>query len=201
MGSGNICKYNLYLSSVFSLIFIVSTIYLLAKNKCKFNGKTLAILLCFFLTILLQQYAGFMAFYHSKTDADHDCLDDPLYVALIEQNDVLIYIIYVYLQLRMLKVYYRLKSVNKDSRKAKCAKFFSDYTIILIISLLLLTSAQVWVKFVNEYNTDNDEEKVSNRTIIFFDFISTLVFQLIAAIGILVFILLYLKFNKESKEF
>ena len=101
------CLLSMLMALLYVMIFIATTIYLVAVNRCKFNKRTKVVISILSVQMTLAMGAAVLTY----TNETHkgNCSVYPLAYTLQAYQHVIILIIYSFLVARMLSIYWKMK--------------------------------------------------------------------------------------------
>ena len=103
----SLCLVSLLMTMVYVMVFLASTIYLVAVNRCKFNKRTKVVLSI--LSVQMTLALGSSSLTYSNYMSKGECSIYPLAYTLQEYQHVIILIIYSFLVGRMLAIYWKMQ--------------------------------------------------------------------------------------------
>ena len=103
----SLCLISMLMAMLYVMIFIASTIYLVAVNRCKFNKRTKVVISILSVQMTLALGAAILT-YTNETRMGN-CSVYPLAYTLQAYQHVIILIIYSFLVARMLSIYWKMK--------------------------------------------------------------------------------------------
>ena len=126
-------------------IFLIFAIYMLIKNKCKFNKRTKVVLSILLITMALQSNSAILTYLDSINK--EGCGVYPLGYTILSQQHIFVIVVYSFLVCRMLSIYYKMMiriEGNKETWKTKWAYNISYYQNLILVIYFVSYTAFIW---------------------------------------------------------
>ena len=182
-------------------LFIAAIMYMLIKNRCKFNKRTKVVMIILSITMVLQASSAALS-YQNSVDKNHGvCAIYPLAYTLLSQQHIVIMIIYSFCVCRMLSIYYKMEMALKPvpSCKARQARRISNCQNVIIIAYSLTYTILLWTfHFIARYSPPKNQLNNGQKIAYIILGIPKIFYELMI---LLIFFGLYKKFNALSRDY
>jgi len=142
----SLCFISLVMSSVYVLIFVTTSIYLIVINRCKFNKRTKIVISILSVQMSLAMGSSVLTYVNEQEMGT--CSIYPLAYSLQAYQHVIILIIYSFLVARMLSIYSKMQLAvqARPNWKARWARRLSNYKCqrAIISIYFLVYSGVLW---------------------------------------------------------
>ena len=143
-----LCFFQLILSAFYIFVYVLTVIYCLIINKCKFNKRTKIVLIVLSMAMSLQAIASVLTYI--KEQREEFCGVYPITYTMICQQHIIIMIIYSFLVCRMLAIYYKMALATQPipSCKARWARRLSNIQNSMIITYSICFTVFIWAFYI-----------------------------------------------------
>ena len=152
-----LCFFQLILSAFYTFVYVLTVIYCLIINKCKFNKRTKVVLIVLSMAMSLQAASSVLTYI--KNQKEEFCGVYPITYTMICQQHIIIMIIYSFLVCRMLSIYYKMALATQPvpTCKARWARRLSNIQNSMIITYATCFTTFIWAFYIIILlNTDDD---------------------------------------------
>ena len=155
-----LCIFQLILSAFYIFVYVLTVIYCLIINKCKFNKRTKVVLIVLSMAMTLQAASAVLTYIKEKREGF--CSVYPITYTMICQQHIIIMIIYSFLVCRMLSIYYKMALATQPvpSCKARWARRLSNIQNPMIIIYSFCFTAFIWAFYIM-IRMDDDSTKLT----------------------------------------